>query len=398
MPAAAGSAPTVDALTETAPGIARFPSRSELAKLPPAMRRQLLRAAFDTPLRGKRLRQLRRAIRARGDCLGVLSRGGRRALELRAGLGDEPVSRRVVARRLGMSPLAVLRLERSSLRRLFDADERGLCGAGAAAIGGLLAGGPGDFGGAPGDDDGGGSGSNDPRSANAVLADVAEGGPGIDLGDGSQGSSEALLFFLLTLLVLIGPLVAAAALRRRASGAAATTDDGRPLLFLDVDGVIALDPLCSPLPPGHISAGPHGLAYLPDRTPELVRELATRFDIVWATGWEHYVNTSLLGPLGLGDALPVLSFGRKARAGSSTWKIKPVDDYAGNRPAAWIDDHFVASHERWAADRPQPTLLVPTDPHAGLTPDHVDRLLRWADDVDRNGEGGIRTLEGRYRP
>ena len=215
-----------------------------------------------------------------------------------------------------------------------------------------------------------------------MLADVAEGGPGIDVGDGSQGATEALLFFLLTLLALLGPLAATAfvaAHRRAASGAAGAGK--RPLLFLDVDGVIALDPLADELAPGRIRASPFGLSYVPDRIGALVCQLATRFDIVWATGWEDYANAGLSAPLGLHEDLPVLTFGRKARAGSSKWKIKRVDDYAGHRPAAWIDDHFVARHERWAAHRPAPTLLVSTDSDTGLTHDHVERLLRWADRV-----------------
>jgi hypothetical protein len=371
-----GSPGAFGALSEAAPGVASLPSRSELAKLPPARRRALLRAAFDTPLRGQRLQRLRSAIRAHRSCLGVLPHDGRRALELRAGLlGSDPVSRRVVARRIGTSPTAVLRIERSSLRRLFHADQRGLCDSGTAALGG----GP-------------------PASSGDGPADVHEGGP----GDNSQGASEAMLFLLLTLFALLGPLAAAALIsqRRAANGAAAAARAGeRPLLFLDVDGVIALDPLSGELSPGRIRASPLGLAYVPDRVGPLVRELATHFDIVWATGWEHYANAGLSAPLGLRDDLPVLTFGRRAQPGSSKWKIKRVDDYAGHRPVAWLDDNFVARHARWAAHRSAPTLLVPVDANAGLTPSHVAQLLRWADRVmPSSGEGGIRTLEGRCRP
>jgi hypothetical protein len=382
-PSADGSAAIVGALSQAIPGLARLPTRSELAKLPPAQRRQLLRLAFDTPLRGQRLRQLRGTLRQYGDCLGELPDRGRRALELRAGLvGREPVSRRVVARRIGASPMSVLRLERSSLRSLIRTGERGLCDGSAGAVAATANGasasdsvGPAD---ASSDGDGGGS---DLRPAGEVLADVAEGGPGIDLGDGEEGAAESLLFFLLALSALLAPLAAIAiALQRRAGNAGAAGHAGeRPLLFLDVDGVIALNVFSSGLPPGEMRESPVGFIYLPDRAAGLVRELTTRFDIVWATGWEHHANLGLLRPLGLREELPVLTFGKKARSGSSEWKLKRVNAYAGHRPAAWLDDNLVNRHERWAAERSEPTLLVPVDPRAGLTQDHVERLLHWAD-------------------
>jgi HAD domain in Swiss Army Knife RNA repair proteins len=396
---ASGTAGGVGGVAEAFPGVANFPTRSELAKLPPALRRKLQRAAFDTELRGQRLRRLRDAIQARRGCLGVLPRDGRRTLELRAGLfGRDPASRRVVARRIGTSPTAVLRIERSSLRRLLDADERGLCdgGSGPAALGGPSAGSSDGPDGAPGDPGGG----SDPQASSSVLADIHEGGPGIDLGDGQQGPTEALLFFLLTLCVLLGPLAVAALIsQRRAANGVAAEAGKRPLLFLDVDGVIALDPLSNDLSPGRIRASPLGLAYVPDRVGPLVRELATRFDIVWATGWEHYANAGLSAPLGLREDLPVLTFGGRARPGSAKWKIKRVDDYAGHRPVAWLDDNFVGRHSRWAAHRSAPTMLMPVDAQGGLAQTHVEQLLRWADRLtSQSGEGGIRTLEGRCRP
>jgi hypothetical protein len=402
-PRSGGSGPTPagrPALPQAggAPSLARSlalgepPPHREWRKLAPAQRRQLRRLVFHAPPPKQRVRALRAAIRKHRDCLGVLPYRGRRTLELRAGLfGRAPASRRAIARRIGTSPAAVLRLERSSLRRLTSADERGLCGGGAS---GAAVGGPGSdaggLGGVPADD-GGASGSpsasddaaRDPQPASKVLADVAEGGPGIDLGDGEQGPAESLLFFLLALFALLIPLAAAAvAVQRRAGNAAVAGEaDERPLLFLDVDGVVALDVFSKGLPPGEMRDSPLGFIYLPDRAGDLVRKLATRFDIVWATGWEHRANTALLRPLGLREELPALTFGKKARYGSSEWKLKRVNAYAGHRPAAWIDDNLTEPHAQWASGRPEPTLLVPVDPRAGLTPQDVDRLLRWADRV-----------------
>jgi hypothetical protein len=354
-------------------------------------------------LRERRLRQLRDTIQEHRDCLGILPDRGRRTLELRAGLnGGAPASRRTIARRMGTSPAGVLRVERSSLRRLTSAGERGACGAGGATA--AVAGGPVTGSGERVDPAAAGGwseleptaeegGRDDPRPASRVLADVAEGGPGIDLGDGREGAAESLLFFLLALFALLAPLAAVAVAVQRRAGAAAAAGHGpqRPLLFLDVDGVVALSVFSNELPPGEMRESPLGFIYLPDRAGGLVRELAARFDIVWATGWEHRANTALLRPLGLRDELPVLTFGKKARFGSSEWKLKRVDAYARRRPAAWLDDNLVERHERWAADRSHPTLLVPVDPREGLTRDHVERLLRWADRLEASPEAAKRS-------
>jgi hypothetical protein len=391
LPSTSGSNGGATALGQAGLVTTSLPSRSELAKLPPAQRRKLIRRAFDAPLRERSLRQLRKTIRHYSGCLRALPYSGRRVLELRAGpLGGDPATRRAIGRRIGASPRAVARLERSSLRRLIDTGERGLCvgGSAAAAFGGLADGSDGPGSTLPGGGDSGGSG-NSLSPAGEVLADTHSGGPSplLDLGDGQEGPAETLLFFLLALLAVIGPLAAIAiAAQRRAGAAAAPGRDAgkRPLLFLDVDGVIVLDPRLGGVPRGRIHASPLGLSYVPDRAGALVRELATRFDIVWATGWEHHANTGLSDPLGLPEQLPVLTFGKSARFGSSKWKLKPVKDYAGTRPAAWLDDTFVARHERWAAHRSVPTLLVRVDSRAGLAPEHVERLIRWADGLARS--------------
>ena len=63
--------------------------------------------------------------------------------------------------------------------------------------------------------------------------------------------------------------------------------------------------------------------------------------------------------LGLPDELPVLSFDGRARFGTAHWKLEALDEYAGGRPLAWIDDSLDESCYAWAAQREAPTLLVP---------------------------------------
>ncbi len=158
----------------------------------------------------------------------------------------------------------------------------------------------------------------------------------------------------------------------------------RPILFLDVDGVISLFGF------DHTSAPPgtfHSIDGIPHCIgsscgPRLAR-LAERFELVWATGWEEKANEYLPHLLELPGELPVLTFDGRAVFGTAHWKLEAMDEYAGDRPAAWIDDNLDERCVRWAARRGAPTLLVETEAHSGIGDEHVERLLGWADELER---------------
>ena len=65
-------------------------------------------------------------------------------------------------------------------------------------------------------------------------------------------------------------------------------------------------------------------------------------------------------------------------AGPAHWKLDAIAEYAGNRPAAWIDDNLDETCRYWARTRTAPTLLVETTPATGMTDEHVALLLGWA--------------------
>ena len=163
----------------------------------------------------------------------------------------------------------------------------------------------------------------------------------------------------------------------------------KPVLFVDVDGVLSLFgfPAGAELP-GAVPLGRRNRALhpAPHRARRLER-LAERFELVWATGWEEKANEYLPRILGLPfRELPVLTFDGRAVFGSSHWKLDAIGAYAGDRPAAWIDDNMDGACELWADHRGAPTLLVRTDPPSGLTDEHVDLLLFWADEVASESE------------
>ena len=161
-----------------------------------------------------------------------------------------------------------------------------------------------------------------------------------------------------------------------------------PVLFVDVDGVISLFGFEHATgAPGPLPLGRRYSALHPWRLRSQARTAgASDFELVWATGWEEKANEYLPFILGLPFRdLPVLTFDGRAVFGSAHWKLDAIDEYAGDRPAAWIDDNLDDECERWAAARAReiPTLLVRTEPAMGMTDEHVKRLLAWADEVAR---------------
>jgi hypothetical protein len=158
-----------------------------------------------------------------------------------------------------------------------------------------------------------------------------------------------------------------------------------PILFVDVDGVISLfgfSPRDGTLPgPLHwIDGFQH---CIPDGVGARLVSLAEAFELVWATGWEERANEHLPYLLKLPfQDLPCLRFDGRAVFGSAHWKVDAIDEYAGNRPAAWIDDNIDESCLAWAERRSAPTLIVETQPSEGLTDEHVERLLAWARELE----------------
>jgi hypothetical protein len=155
----------------------------------------------------------------------------------------------------------------------------------------------------------------------------------------------------------------------------------RPLVLIDIDGVISLFGFdAAQPPPGRfllVDGIPH---FLSAGAAELLGGLDDDFELVWCSGWEDKADEYLPFALGLPAGLRHLTFDEPAsRAEVRHWKLAAIDGYAGpDRPLAWIDDQFDASCHRWARARPAPTELVATDPAVGLTAEHIARVRAWA--------------------
>ena len=156
----------------------------------------------------------------------------------------------------------------------------------------------------------------------------------------------------------------------------------KPLLFLDIDGVLSLFGFASDTRPAGSWLNVDGIVHLISATAsEHLHRLATSYEPVWCSGWEEKANEHLLGVLNLPAALPFLTF--ISSNDGRHWKLPAIEAYAGDRALAWVDDTHDDACRAWAATRPAPTLLVATEPPTGLTDAHVAQLERFATTLAR---------------
>lgn len=164
--------------------------------------------------------------------------------------------------------------------------------------------------------------------------------------------------------------------------------ENRPLLAIDIDGVISLFGFEQP-PPAEIArfelidGTPHCISLA---AAERIRRLADHYELVWATGWQDRANDRLSLITGIGP-LPVVEFDAHRESGAAAgttaahWKLGAIDSFCGRRALAWIDDSFDQSCFEWAESREaagSPTLLVPTEPEIGFEEAQAAVVAEWA--------------------
>ena len=152
----------------------------------------------------------------------------------------------------------------------------------------------------------------------------------------------------------------------------------RPLLLVDFDGV--LNPYAAAVcPPGFVE---YDLDVFPGEEPvrlnaahgRWLRELATRFDLAWASACAEDLNQLCAPLLGL-DPMPRVPM--PPPPFDPELKVPAIHAFVGDRAVAWLDDLFGDAARTWAAERSEPTLLVDVDPAVGLTEPSIAELLEW---------------------
>jgi hypothetical protein len=160
----------------------------------------------------------------------------------------------------------------------------------------------------------------------------------------------------------------------------------KPLLYLDVDGV--LNPVRPPPGAGFTAHSLLGTrVLLCERHGRWLRELSAVYELAWATTWQERANTFICPLLGLPElpVVPVQEQGgplhdrcpeqrspRDCCASRSDWF--PILRHSAGRPFAWIDDVIPDRLLHACANR-MDRLLLRVDPGDGLRRRDVDRLL-----------------------
>jgi hypothetical protein len=156
-------------------------------------------------------------------------------------------------------------------------------------------------------------------------------------------------------------------------------DDPRPLLLIDIDGVVCplIDTVGAADAAGFRSETlGTSRVWISDAIGARLRDLGSMFQLVWCTAWQVRA-AEFIGPrLGL-PAMPVIRFGDET-PDEGHWKWTAIDAFVGDRPFAWIDDELDETDLRIGRARETPSLLVRIDAAVGLDDAHVASLTAFA--------------------
>ncbi|ASW53118.1 HAD domain-containing protein [Plantactinospora sp. KBS50] len=160
----------------------------------------------------------------------------------------------------------------------------------------------------------------------------------------------------------------------------------RPIMFLDVDGVLIpfrarpTEPTSAEryaAPPADDDEGNPLLGRLDPEDGHRLRSLGCW--LVWATTWMSDANEQVAPRLGLPE-LPVVDFpdDDDEPEHGLHWKTPFLIRWAAGRTFVWLDDEITDTDRRWVhAHHEGRALLHRADPAVGVTPNDFEVIRRW---------------------
>jgi protein tyrosine phosphatase (PTP) superfamily phosphohydrolase (DUF442 family) len=125
---------------------------------------------------------------------------------------------------------------------------------------------------------------------------------------------------------------------------------------------------------------------------DMVTEIETVFEPVWATMWQDKAWRAGL-ELGFGVDWDYIDFdsyrvsrpyGQMTGNGIGNIKNPGIIDILGDRPGVWVDDDMTPAQQAWAQARTEagiPTLFIQPDPEFGMTHDHFEQIMAFANEL-----------------
>jgi hypothetical protein len=165
----------------------------------------------------------------------------------------------------------------------------------------------------------------------------------------------------------------------------------KPLLLIDVDGVLNPFGFWEPLPNEFVkysikvNDGRTFSVHLNAEHGKRLLDLSDRFELTWCTTWVHEANEKIGPKIGLPE-LPVVEWNNvqpQWAIGDLCWKTLDVIDYTVERPFVWLDGDIGEADVDYIGYKRGDNnfALAKTDAFVGLEDMHFESIERWYNDV-----------------